>query len=93
MVESGDWVTPRLNYVKYFEKPPLMYWAQAVSFSLFGVSEKTARLAPAFFAILSVMLVFWLGKSMWSTAAGFFAGVALCTSLLFFAVGGFFWWT
>ena len=87
MVESGDWVTPRLNYVKYFEKPPLMYWAQAVSFSLFGVSEKTARLAPAFFAILSVMLVFWLGKSMWSTAAGFFAGLALCTSLLFFAVG------
>ena len=87
MVESGDWVTPRLNYVKYFEKPPLMYWAQAVSFSLFGVSEKSARLAPAFFATLTVMLVFWLGKSMWSTAAGFFAGLVLCTSFLFFVVG------
>ncbi|MEI6730027.1 MAG: glycosyltransferase family 39 protein, partial [Pseudomonadota bacterium] len=31
MAESGDFVTPRLNYVKYFEKPPLFYWIQALA--------------------------------------------------------------
>ena len=36
MVSSGDWVTPRLNGIKYFEKPPLHYWAGAAAFSAFG---------------------------------------------------------
>ena len=36
MVASGDWVTPRLNGFKYFEKPPLQYWATAAAFELFG---------------------------------------------------------
>src|SRR5512138_3504559 len=44
MVSSGDWVTPRLNDLKYFEKPPLQYWATAAAYSLFGVTEWTARL-------------------------------------------------
>ena len=33
MLVSGDWVTPHLNYVKYFEKPPLVYWATAACLS------------------------------------------------------------
>src|SRR5215470_11782294 len=47
MQVSGDWVTPRLNGFKYFEKPVLQYWATAVSFSLFGVHDWTARLWAA----------------------------------------------
>ena len=35
---SGDWVTPRLSGLKYFEKPPLQYWATAAAYSLFGVN-------------------------------------------------------
>ena len=41
---SGDWVTPRLNDLKYFEKPPLQYWLGAATFDAFGVNEWTARL-------------------------------------------------
>ena len=44
MAASGDWVTPRLNDLKYFEKPPLQYWATAIAFKAFGVREWSARL-------------------------------------------------
>src|ERR1700737_98322 len=37
MVASGDWITPRLNDLLYFEKPPLQYWATALAFELFGL--------------------------------------------------------
>ena len=33
MAQSGDWVTPRLNGLIYFEKPPLQYWATAAAYS------------------------------------------------------------
>ncbi|HET7401688.1 MAG TPA: glycosyltransferase family 39 protein, partial [Usitatibacter sp.] len=39
MAQGGDWVTPRLNGIRYFEKPPLQYWASAASFLAFGVNE------------------------------------------------------
>ena len=44
MVASGDWITPRLNDLKYFEKPVLQYWITAVSYKLLGEDEWTARL-------------------------------------------------
>ena len=44
MVASGDWVTPRLNGFKYFEKPAFQYWMTAATFSLFGESNASARL-------------------------------------------------
>ena len=47
MAVTGDWVTPRLNGLKYFEKPPLQYWATAAAFKSFGVREWTARLVRA----------------------------------------------
>ncbi|HEX3121239.1 MAG TPA: hypothetical protein VHP80_19220, partial [Candidatus Acidoferrum sp.] len=47
MMESGDWITPRLYGSPWFEKPPLYYWGAALSFKLFGVSETTARLPSA----------------------------------------------
>ena len=44
MVATGNWVTPRLNGIKYFEKPALQYWLTAASFEAFGVGDGTARL-------------------------------------------------
>lgn len=60
MVETGDWLTPRLNDIKYFEKPVLQYWGTAVVFKLFGKSNATARLFTAllgFAAALFAMLI------------------------------------
>src|SRR5882672_14337 len=55
MLDSNDWVTPRLNGIKYLEKPPLQYWATAGAFGLFGVDEWTARLWPAVTGLLCIV--------------------------------------
>jgi 4-amino-4-deoxy-L-arabinose transferase-like glycosyltransferase len=62
MVETGDWVTPRLYGQPWFEKPVLYYWSAALSFKMFGVSETTARLPSAVFALLATLLMAWLAR-------------------------------
>ena len=46
MLRSGDWLTPTLNGLPFFHKPPLFYWITAASMSVFGLHEWAARLAP-----------------------------------------------
>ena len=65
MLQSGDWITPRLNFVKYFEKPVLTYWLVAASFKLFGIADWSARLTPALFGTLTVLLTYLLGRRRW----------------------------
>jgi 4-amino-4-deoxy-L-arabinose transferase-like glycosyltransferase len=60
MVESGDWVTPRLYGQPWFEKPVLYYWGAALSFKLFGVNEAAARLPGAISALLATLAMAWL---------------------------------
>lgn len=81
MLESGDWVTARLNGVAYLEKSPLKYWMMAVSFAVFGVSDWAARL-PVVACILGVVwLVARMGRWAFGERAGFYAGLALGTSV------------
>ena len=70
MVVTGDWVTPRLNGVKYFEKPPLFYWFEAVLIKLFGLSEWSVRLGPALFALFGCLTVYFAGARMFGPLAG-----------------------
>src|SRR5882724_8493821 len=44
MLASGDWITPRFDGLKYFEKPPLQYWATAVAYRAFGLEQWSSRL-------------------------------------------------
>jgi 4-amino-4-deoxy-L-arabinose transferase-like glycosyltransferase len=55
MLESGDWVTPRLYGKPWFEKPPLYYWVAAIRFQTFGVSEFTARMPSGQTAVLATL--------------------------------------
>lgn len=86
MIESGDWVTPRLNYVKYFEKPPLVYWLTAVTFKLFGTSELVARLWPAMFALVGIAAAYALGRSMFGPWTGAAAAALLAATPLYFGL-------
>ena len=60
MLASGDYVTPRLNGLKYFEKPPLQYWFSALAFRIFGLDEWTARLWPATTGFVLIVITVYL---------------------------------
>ena len=82
MLESGDFVTPRLNYVKYFEKPPLFYWLTAGSMALFGQKEWAVRLVPAMAGFLTLLLIMGLGKRIFDGRTGVMAAWIYLTSVI-----------
>jgi 4-amino-4-deoxy-L-arabinose transferase-like glycosyltransferase len=65
MMETHDWVTPRLYGRPWFEKPPLFYWAAGLSFKWFGVSEAAARLPSAICALLVTLAMAWLALRLY----------------------------
>ncbi len=77
MAESGDYVTPRLNGLKYFEKPPMQYWAAAAAFNVFGKSEWSARLYTALCGLLTILLVAYTAGRLFTREIGIFTGLAL----------------
>jgi len=87
MVESGNYVTPMLNYIKYFEKPAVLYWMNAASFHVFGQNEFAARFPVAVCAILGAIVTALLGAFIFNRRSGLLAGMITGFSLLYFAVG------
>src|SRR2546427_1059066 len=77
MTVTHDWVTPRLNGLKYFEKPPLQYWFTAASFNAFGVREGAARLVPALAGWLAVFAIGYAGWRIAGPTVGAYAALAL----------------
>jgi 4-amino-4-deoxy-L-arabinose transferase-like glycosyltransferase len=86
MAQSGDWITPRLNGIKYFEKPPLQYWATAAAYKVFGEHEWTARLWPALTGLLGVLLMYFVGTRLYGTTAGLYTALVLASSVLYSAL-------
>ena len=70
MLQSGDLITPRLNGLIYFEKPPLQYWGGAVAMALLGVNEFAARLWPGLSGLATVALLAYTSARLWGTMAG-----------------------
>ncbi len=87
MLATGDWITPRLTGVNYFEKPPLVYWATAVMEKTFGYNEWSVRAVPVLFALWGVLLTYAAGRPLHGREAGLLAAIVLGTSLLWFAIG------
>ena len=77
MLASGDWVTPRLNGLKYFEKPPLQYWLTAGAYAAFGTHDWTARLPAALFGWLAVVAIGLAGVRIAGAGVGICAAAAL----------------
>lgn len=86
MAVTGDWITPRLNGIKYFEKPPLQYWATASAFKVFGEHHWTARLWPGATGFLGVIFVFLAGRRLFGAAAGYYAALVLASSALYVGI-------
>ncbi len=83
MTVTGDWVTPRLNGIKYFEKPALQYWITAAAFETFGIRHWTARLWPALAGCLGVLFIGYVGLRLGGPTLGLYSAAAL---------GGCVWW-
>jgi hypothetical protein len=81
MVERGDWVTLHINGVRYLEKAPLMYWAVATTYKIFGFTEFATRLPLAIGAMLLVAAVYYFGRWMGGARAGLYSGLAMCAAL------------
>jgi 4-amino-4-deoxy-L-arabinose transferase-like glycosyltransferase len=87
MHAHDEWIVPVFNDEMFGHKPPWMYWMMMCGFKLFGVTELGARFFSAVFATASVLLIYYLGTRLRNPRAGFFAGLALGTCLMFSAVG------
>jgi 4-amino-4-deoxy-L-arabinose transferase-like glycosyltransferase len=88
MLATGDFVTPRLNGVKYFEKPPLMYWLEAGAIKAFGLNEWALRLWPAVFALVGCLAVYFVANALYGRPVGLLAAGVLATSPLYDFMGG-----
>ena len=97
MLALGDWLTPRLNFVLYFEKPPLQYWLSALSMKAFGYNAIAARLPLALATLVSMGAAYLLARRlgarrpMWAafmvatTILGFISAQILTLDALFSA--------
>src|SRR5215510_12437122 len=84
MLLTGDYITPRLHGVPWFEKPVLMYWLAAAGYKIFGINEAGVRFPSALGATICVFLVYWCGRKLWDRSTGFLAALILATSIGYF---------
>jgi len=89
MLVSGDWVTPRLDGLKYFEKPALQYWTTAVAYTLFGESNWSSRLWTALTGFLGVLMAAWVGWRLFDSRTGWCAALLLGSSIYYIIMGHF----
>jgi 4-amino-4-deoxy-L-arabinose transferase-like glycosyltransferase len=87
MHASGDLVTPRFDGLRYFEKPPLQYWATAAVYALAGLSEWSSRLWSVGLAFACLALTFGWTRALYGREAALVALTALAVSPYFLVVG------
>jgi 4-amino-4-deoxy-L-arabinose transferase-like glycosyltransferase len=89
MLLTGDWITPRYNGYKYFEKPPLQIWATAVTFQFFGMGEWQARLWAGLTGFLTILLIGFTGSRIYNARVGWLAAIVLASSPMWIISGHF----
>jgi len=87
MLQSGDWLTPRLNGIPFFHKPPYVYWLEAMSLATFGINELALRLVPALHVGLMLVVLYLAARTISTEQIARRAALMLGTSLTFL-VGG-----
>ncbi len=89
MLASGNWVTPRLDGIKYFEKPVLQYWATAAAYALFGEHNWSARLWIALTGFLGVFMTAWAAVRLFDRRTAWCAAAILASSIYYVIMGHF----
>jgi len=87
MLATGDWITLRLNGIKYFEKPPLQNWMNALTFAVFGLGDWQARLWTGLCGLIGVASVAYTGNKLFSRRVGIVAALVLGSSFYWAGMG------
>jgi 4-amino-4-deoxy-L-arabinose transferase-like glycosyltransferase len=87
MALTGNWAVPTLNKKPFLEQPPLYYAALAVTFKVFGTSDRVARVPSALFSMGGAIALFFLGAMLFGPKAGFLSAFVLTTSFEYFQIG------
>ena len=82
MIQTGDYTQVMINFVPFWEKPPLFIWMQAISMKAFGISEFAARLPNVFAAFFTFLFLFQAGKELKNAKLGWIWVIAYAGSLL-----------
>ncbi len=85
MVESGDYITPHLNYQIYFSKPILTFWLISFAYKMFGISEFSTRIIFACLIAILLAATYWLARSLYGKRCGIFAALIAATMPLMLA--------
>lgn len=89
MVVNENYITPHLNGIKYFEKPPLFYWIEREAIQLFDTSEWALRVAPLLIGVLGLLMVYFSTRTFFGRRTGLLASYLLGGSLLYFTMAHF----
>ena len=81
MIAAGDYLSPRIFGNYWYDKPILFYWELIAAFQLFGMSDFAARLFPALFAVIGVLMTYGFGTKLYGRCAGIFSAVILALSV------------
>ena len=84
MLQSGDYVSPRIFGNYWYDKPVLFYWELMAAFSLFGTTEFAARFFPSVFGLVGVVMAYAFASRLYDRKTGFVAALVLVTSLEYF---------
>ena len=87
MLATGDWITTRLNGIKYFEKPPLQIWMTALAFKFFGLGEWQARLWTGLCGFIGILLTGIASARVFGDRTGLVAMLVLASCLFWDAMG------
>jgi 4-amino-4-deoxy-L-arabinose transferase-like glycosyltransferase len=84
MRQSGDYLVPRLNGEYRFDKPPLIYWCQVLSFDGLGETDFAARFPSVIFAALASVATWIFSSRIFGPRVGIWSGIIFATSLQVF---------
>ena len=84
MLQSQDFISPRIYGEFWYDKPPMYYWLVAGAFKMFGVGEFAARFPSALLAVIGVVVVYLSGRKLFNDRAGLLSALILTTSLEYF---------
>lgn len=87
MATSNDFITPTLNYIKYFEKPPLYYWMTALSIKTFGATISAVRLVNGLLSIFGCLILYLTARLLYDRLTALLSAGVLATSGLYFIMG------